>query len=197
MNESPPAKKRNHRRTGGKVGKPPFKPTQAQRELVTILIGMKMTWDQVRLLVINPRTGEPIAKTALSKHFRRELAEGGAQLKALIASKYHQALQNGDCWAVRMGLRNKFGWLNEGSTPLPADSLELEGDPKIQIEFVLPTAKRLEEPKPPIDVTPPRPPDYSMPAIEAPRPRFRTETGAVYEMPRSVFEQPDPKGWMK
>src|SRR5262249_23827797 len=96
-------KKRSHCRTGGKVGKPPFKPTQAQRELVTILIGMKMTWDQVRLLVINPRTGEPIAKTALSKHFRRELAEGGAQLKALIASKYHQALRDGEHWAVRMG----------------------------------------------------------------------------------------------
>src|SRR5215472_4123742 len=133
-------KKRNHRRTGGKPGKPPFKPTPAQRELVTILIGMRMTWDQVRLLVINPRTGEPIAKTALSKHFRRELAEGGAQLKALIASKYHTALVEGRDWAVRMGLRNKFGWLNEGSTQLPVENLDLDDNRNIQIQFVMPTA---------------------------------------------------------
>src|SRR5215813_10196840 len=59
-----------------KRGHPAFVPTDAQRQLVAKLIAMRMQWDEIRLLIINPRTGDPITKSTLNRHFKRELAVG-------------------------------------------------------------------------------------------------------------------------
>ena len=45
--------------------------------------------------MLNPRTGLPIPKTTLNRHFRRELDVGAVALKQLIASKYFAALDAG------------------------------------------------------------------------------------------------------
>src|SRR5262245_13505633 len=86
-----------------------------------MLIGLHVTWDEIRQLIINPHSGQPISKATLMKHFRRELAAGGAMLKELAASKYFEALRAGEAWAVRMAMRNRFGWVTEGSTPIPIE----------------------------------------------------------------------------
>jgi hypothetical protein len=95
-------KKRYGRKT------PLFRATNAQRKIVAQMIGLHVTWDEIRQLIINPHSGEPISKVTLNKHFRRELAAGGAMLKRLAASKYFQALEAGEAWAVRMAMRNRF-----------------------------------------------------------------------------------------
>ena len=201
MNESPPAKKRNHRRTGGKPGKPPFRPTEEQRRFVAAMAGMGMRHEDICKVLgsgMKGRTG-PMAKTCLHKYFRHELDGGMAILHFQIVRKFRDAIEAGQPWALMMALRNlpRFRWDRYDSKGMPF----VAGDEEktIEVQFVLPSAKPQDQPKPPaVDVTPPGPPDYSLPAIEAPRPRFRTETGAVYEMPRgSAFGQPDPKGWMK
>src|SRR5262245_55752076 len=88
--------------------------------------------------------------------------------------------------------RQRFRWDRYDQKGLPFDE-----EKTINVEFVMPS-KKPEEPKPPIDVTPqaagPEQPVADVPRIEGPRPRFETGTGAVYEMPRSAFEQPDPQG---
>jgi hypothetical protein len=81
-------------------------PTEAQRALVAKLIAMRMQWEEIRLLIINPRTGEPITKTTLARHFKRELAVGGAALKELVVNKYFEALRAGESWAIRLGIRH-------------------------------------------------------------------------------------------
>jgi hypothetical protein len=58
------------------------------------------------------------------------------------------------------------------------------GMPGINVSFVLPSPK--PEPPAPIDVTPAAKPDYSLPAIEGPRPRARTPFGAMWEQPKST-----------
>ena len=130
----------------------------------------------MRQIVRNPHTDEPIAKATFARVFRRELAEGGARLKQLISSKYYEALREGRDWAIRAGLRNRFYC-----------------DDTIKITFVTP------EQSEPIDITPPKPepspyanaaPDLSKPALEPPRPRFETGTGAIWEPPRK------PTDWM-
>jgi hypothetical protein len=68
-----------------KPGYPPFVPTDEQRNFVEAMSGIKMTWDEIRQLVVNPQTGLPINKTTLGKAFKRELAVGKAQHKSLIA----------------------------------------------------------------------------------------------------------------
>jgi hypothetical protein len=158
-----------------------------------------MSWDEMRQIVRNPDTGQPIAKATFARVFRRELAEGGARLKQLISSKYYDALREGRDWAIRAGLRNRFGWTFEGPSPPDPDVIgAIEGDQQIQITFVVPSRKE----KPPIidaersaypsDAKP----DYGRPALEPPRPRQRTDYGIV-EQPRSVFDRGDPKGWMR
>jgi hypothetical protein len=65
---------------GGKPGHPPFIPTDDQRRFVCAMAGIRMTWEEIRRLVINPTTGEPITKTTLARAFKRELADGKAKL---------------------------------------------------------------------------------------------------------------------
>jgi hypothetical protein len=91
--------------------------------MVMALAGLRMSWDEMRQIVRNPHTDEPIAKATFARVFRRELAEGGARLKQLISSKYYEALRQGRDWAIRAGLRNRFNWTFEGSQPLPAEAI--------------------------------------------------------------------------
>ena len=121
-------------------GHPSFIPTDEQRRFVTAMAGIRMTWEEIRLLVINPTTGEPITKTTLSRAFRRELADGKAKLKSIVAKRFYEALHRGDPWAVQMGLKTQFGWKPDGASGflMPPD---LEGErPAMRIEFVLPTS---------------------------------------------------------
>jgi len=113
--------KRPHRRTNSGLhgGKPPFVATADQRRMVMALAGLRMSWDEMRQIVRNPHTDQPIAKATFARVFRRELAEGGARLKHLISSKYYEALREGRDWAIRAGMRNRFNWTFEGSQPLP------------------------------------------------------------------------------
>jgi hypothetical protein len=95
-----------------------------------------------------------------------------------------------------MAMRNRFNWVTEGANLLPANAIGNASDEglAININFVTPSKK-----PEPIDITPPPPPspyadakpDLSRPAIEPPRPRFRTSTGAIFEAP--------PKGtdWLR
>jgi hypothetical protein len=194
MNESPPAKKRNHRRTRGKAGHPPFVPTPEQRHVVSMLVALRVNWDEIRKLILNPHRGnKPITKGTLNRHFKRELDVGSVALKQLIASKYYEALEAGESWAIRLGMRNKYNWVIEGSAPPPTEVLGIGEDNKqIQIQFVMPTRKE-EPPAPPINVSPSQPeqPITEVPRIEGPRPRFRTATGAIFEAPAK------PTDWMK
>jgi hypothetical protein len=194
---------------------PAFKPTKAHRKVVEQLIALHVTWDEIRQLIINPHSGEPISKVTLNRHFKRELAAGGAMLKELAASKYFQALKAGESWAIRMAMRNRFNWVTEGSQLLPPDAIGQGSEEGIalQINFVSPTKK-----PEPVDITPPSPdpyakqaPDYARPAIASPPPRSTTPTGAIVEhrgpswqerMPRaeeppSIWHQPGSKDWMK
>jgi hypothetical protein len=186
-----------------------FRPTDAQRRAVSMLAALHVSWDEIRLCIINPHNSEAIAKSTLARAFRKDLARSSAAFKELVANKYFEKLEAGADWAIRAGLRQRFGWTFEGSQPpLPGVVDGSFADtPEIKIVFY-------DGPgKPEFDITPPKPtppatnpysnaaPDLSRPAIEGPRPRFETDTGAVYEAPReqppSAFDRGDPTGWMK
>jgi hypothetical protein len=90
-------------------------------------------------------------------------------------------------------MRNRFGWVTEGSTPVPVETLGAPSDQFMQIRFIVPDKR---EPEPLLDVTPQTAspyadakPDLSRPAIEPPRPRQTTPFG-------SIWERPKPTDWM-
>ena len=139
-------------RESGRRGHPPFIPTDYQRRFVTAMSGIRMTWEEIRQLVINPTTGEPITKTTLARAFKRELADGKAKLKSIIATRFYEALERGDSWAVQMGLKTQFGWKPDGNggflmPPDPGDGPRSS----IRVEFIKPDPRMIEDDGPVVE----------------------------------------------
>jgi hypothetical protein len=146
------AERRNKATKGDKRGHPPFIPTDDQRRFVCAMAGIKMTWEEIRQLVINPLTDQPITKTTLARVFKRELADGKAKLKSIIATRFYEALERGDSWATQMGLKTQFGWKPDGNggflmPPDPGDGPR----PTLNVVFVKPDPKMLEDDGPVVE----------------------------------------------
>ena len=72
-------------------GRPPFEPTDAQREKVKSLAGLGVAQERIRHYIRD--SGEPISKNTLIKHFRTELDEGLLEAEALLLeSLFNQAV---------------------------------------------------------------------------------------------------------
>jgi hypothetical protein len=90
------------------------------------------------------------------------------KLKALTTCRYFQALEGGQPWAIKLGLKNNLGYHLEGGAMVPAFD-DVVGN-EMRIAFVMP------EPTAPVDITPPaanvyegQAPDYKRPALSPPR----------------------------
>ena len=201
--EQPPKKKT----------RPPFVPTQQQREFVSRMSGMRMTvTDVCKAIGISRRTAY--------KYFRPELEAGSAKLHALVANQFVKAIKAGSPWAIQCALRNlqrfRFDRYDKGAVPYIANN---DDTPEIKITFHPGPGNK--KPEDVIDVTPPAyqnaEPNYDVPAVEKPRPRQHTDYGIV-EQPRSeppyrpehpsyesqageprpsVFDTPKPGSWMR
>jgi hypothetical protein len=132
-----------------------------ERRFVQAMAGLRMSAEEICKVIGAGRNGDagsdngkPIAKTTLYRHFKHELENGRAMLKARVAGKFYAALDDDQPWAIQFGMRNLFGWDNGRSgftVSLPADD-ELAGPREpLRIEFVSPTRPEHDEP---LDVTP-------------------------------------------
>jgi len=66
------------------AGRKPYQPTDSDRRLVEALVGCKITQDEIRLLIVNPKTGKPISLQTLNRHYRQELRVG--RVKAIVGA---------------------------------------------------------------------------------------------------------------
>jgi hypothetical protein len=118
------------------------------------MAGLRMSADEIFAVIGSGRngedTGKPISKATLYRHFKNELANGRAMLKARVAGKFYAALDEDAPWAIQMAMRNQFGWDNgrsgfhvslvdDGPTGLPGQT------PTMQIEFISPTPRELDD----------------------------------------------------
>jgi hypothetical protein len=111
------------------------------------MAGLRMSADEICKAIGAARngvdggpSGKPISKSTLFKHFKNELASGRSMLKARVAGKFYDALDNNEPWAIQMAMRNQFGWdAGRGGFHLDARALT-DCAPSIQtfIEFVVP-----------------------------------------------------------
>jgi hypothetical protein len=139
-----------------------------ERQFVSACAGARMSYDEICKVIGAGRNedGKPIAKTTLIRNFKNELANGRAMLRSRVIGRFYQALDDGEPCAVQMGLRNQFGW-DRGRGGFSIDLPAEDGEPKrLEIEFVTPTRREIDYP---VDMTPPAKPDYSLPALEAPK----------------------------
>jgi hypothetical protein len=197
MTEQQQPKRKRH---GG--GMPAYKPTEQERRCVAIMSGMGAPTALIRAAIGGRGKTGKMSKEAFWKHFRKELEGGSGEMHGLVASKFRRAVEDEKPWAILAALRNLAGykWDQYGKGIAPAFANDGDdGDPVIKIKFEMPDAQ------PAIDVTPaPQPNPYTnaaptdAPQIEAPRPRVRTDSGAIYEQPRgSIFDKPGSNDWMK
>lgn len=192
-----------------RVGHPAFVPTNSERRFVQAMAGLRMSADEICAVIGSGRngedTGKPISKATLYRHFRNDLSNGRAMLKARVAGKFYAALDDDAPWAIQMAMRNQFGWDNWRSgfhVSLIGDDTNgsIDGTiPRIELEFVMPRQRELEdEPLPQREVK-----DVSPSRVEpAPRVDFdqpRTELDLQVNKPSSVpLIKPKGKfGWME
>src|SRR5574343_122197 len=103
------------------MARPPYVPTDAERNRVLQYAGFGLTQEQICTLVINPQTGEPISKPTLEKAFRNELDMGAAKLNAAVAqSLYKQATGTGSqsVTAAIFWAKSRMGWRTVDRTEL-------------------------------------------------------------------------------
>src|SRR5215475_13253960 len=117
--------------TRGKRGPPSAKqlaalehmpPTEEHRLLVRTCSGVKMTADEIRCLIINPRTDQPISRDVLFKYFRWELDNGFENMKAKLARAFDRLVDKDHWPAVERGLRQYHGWRDDPAIAINAQS---------------------------------------------------------------------------
>jgi hypothetical protein len=175
-------------------GHPGFCPTNAERAFVAVLASGFLDQSDICKVLGAQRGTRPIGISTLRKHFAREISGGRAHVKATAVRGFYEALKAREAWALSMAMRNLYGWDKPGSTGLNFSLPGKDRKPEtMRIEFVSPRRRpdleaELSEP-PARDVTPYQDarPDYSRPAIEAPK-----QTPFVW--PPST---PGPKDWMR
>lgn len=89
---------------GDNAGRPPFKPTAAQREKVKWLAIAGVKQDR-----IVEHVGGIDGKT-LRAHFREELDLGKEEILALGVSKIVDAMRRGEAWALCFYMKCRGGW---------------------------------------------------------------------------------------
>jgi hypothetical protein len=145
------------------------------------MAGAGITRDTIRRHI----GGSKMSKTTFYKALREELKTGDAHLYAEVVAQIAKAVRSGAAWAIQLCARNmpELAWDRYDKNGTPYIAKDGEGI-KVQVNFKLPSRE-----EPPVDVTPPNPylgqsADYNKPAIEPPRQRQTTDSGAVYEEPR-------------
>ncbi len=122
------------------MGHPPFMPTKEQKNFVTVMVNMNMTWEEIASLIINPHTDKAIDKHTLQKAFGLELQTGRSRIKSVVGSKLYQALEAGEQWAINFGLRHFNKFQNEATSVTVSQSQGINAeDVGIQVSFIRPT----------------------------------------------------------
>jgi hypothetical protein len=100
-------KKKKH-----KGGMPAYKPTDQERRFVACMSGFGMTTEMIRKVIGGRGRSGILSRTALWKHFRRELECGSSEMHAIVASQLRAACEEGKPWALLAAARNlpQFRW---------------------------------------------------------------------------------------
>jgi hypothetical protein len=102
----------NAKRPFHKGGMPPFVPAELDRAVVQLLVSMGMPQHRVCRL-IRGRNGKPIAETTLKKYFARELKVGKTVVVLKVLTKFMQAIEKGERWAIERYIDQRMwreGW---------------------------------------------------------------------------------------
>lgn len=120
-----------------KGGRPPFEPTDEDRQFVTKAVGYGLTYEQVASLITNPQTGNPLNRETLAKHFPEELEAGKSEAALKVSRTAYRLAVSGETPAMTMfWLKTQCGWRE--TTHLDHSSSDGTMTPPNRIELVTP-----------------------------------------------------------
>ena len=93
------------KKTGRKVGRPAFKPTDAERKLVEQMCAVGIPHEQIAMVI---RGG--IDADTLKKHFKDELREAKIKANAKIGGTLFNKAISGDTAAAIFWAKTQMGW---------------------------------------------------------------------------------------
>jgi hypothetical protein len=113
----PPARPKTAKKKPGGArrgaGKPPFKPTDADRTTVTIMVATGLKQEDIAAC-LGERGIDPVT---LRKHFKRELNIGVAKVNGICGVGIVRAMQAGESWALRYWAGARMGWNDRSPRP--------------------------------------------------------------------------------
>ena len=110
-------------------GQPKYEPTPADRATVQNLAALGAPHKEIARCIGRRGISEP----TLRKHFRRELDNSLAEVKALAMSQVVAAIKRGEAWAVCFFLKCRAGWKERSAS----ESGDAEGGFKLIFSSVL------------------------------------------------------------
>lgn len=148
MSDDKPTSERKSTRGGAQpgAGRPPFVPTDKERQLVCKLSGLGLPQSQIRLLV---RDG--IALETLLAHFREELDLGKAEANSKIAQTLFQKAVKGDTACLIWWTKTQMRWSETQKLELtgaeggPLKTVDLS---KVSTEALLELSKAMQDAAP-------------------------------------------------
>lgn len=109
-----------------KGGRPPFKPTKEQRQMVAMLSGFGIPQEGICQLVKDDK-GEPIHRETLMKHFRAELDRGVHEANVKVAGAlFKAAIDQNNVGAMIFWLKTRARWKE---TPQQVAFTDPDGNP--------------------------------------------------------------------
>ena len=93
-----------------KAGMPAFEPTDWHREVVRRAADFGLPHDYICQCIVNPRTGQPIARDTLEKHFRAELDHGKSHANHMVINTLYEKAVGGDTTACIWWTKTQAGW---------------------------------------------------------------------------------------
>ena len=100
---------------GPRPGRPAFRPTDRDRQLVEQLAGLGLRHKDMATLIAGRPSGGGISVVTLHKHFRTELDRGMAMAHVkVLRSLFEKAIGNGRPRCVRLSGGRRAGWVGDG-----------------------------------------------------------------------------------
>lgn len=97
-----------------------FTPTAEDQRRVAAIVGAGVITDTARLIVVNPRTGRPLAKSTFCLRFKAEIAEGQKMTTARASATLAEAMgeRTAEGKVTRAALTSSIFWLKTRESDL-------------------------------------------------------------------------------
>lgn len=116
-------------------GRPEFKPTAEQRNMVQVMSGYGIPQDKIAVLIINPETGAGISEVTLRKVFHTEIQTGLAQAQVkVVGALFKNATEKENVIAQIFLAKSRYGYRDRDSVKVDMTVKEKDGDENSKIE---------------------------------------------------------------